>query len=168
MYNPDQITMPPWRADEFAEKPERQQVFHELFGFAEMDDRRFREVRAMYYGMIQQIDDHVGRVLDTLAARGLTENTIVLFTSDHGDYAGEHRLLGKSNAFYDALTRIPMILSWPGHIPAGEIREELVSLVDVMPTVLSLLGIEAPVCCSGASDAGRSARRAAGSPGGLL
>lgn len=149
MYDPDQIQMPPWRADEFAEKPERQQVFHELFGFAEMDDRRFREVRAMYYGMIRQIDDHVGRVLDALAARGLTESTIIVFTSDHGDYAGEHRLLGKSNAFYDALTRVPMIVSWPGHIPGGETREELVSLVDVMPTVLQLLGIEAPAAVQG-------------------
>ncbi len=83
--------MPPWRPNEFADKPERQQVFHELFRFADLPDRRFREVRAMYYGMIRQIDDYVGRVLDTLTARGLDENTIVMFTSDHGDYAGEDK-----------------------------------------------------------------------------
>jgi arylsulfatase A-like enzyme len=148
-YDPDAISMPPWRPDEFVDKPERQQVFHELFGFAEMPDRRFREVRAMYYGMIQQIDDHVGRVMDTLRARGLADDTIVLFTSDHGDYAGEHRLLGKSNAFYDCLTRVPLILSWPGHLPAGETRDELVSLVDVMPTMLGLLGIEVPDAVQG-------------------
>jgi choline-sulfatase len=149
MYDPDAIQMPPWRPDEFADKPERQQVFHELFGFAEMPDRRFREVRAMYYGMVRQIDDHVGRVLDALRAGGLDRDTIVIFTSDHGDYAGEHRLLGKSNAFYDALTRVPMIVSWPGHLPAGMVRDELVSLVDVMPTVLGLLGIEVPAAVQG-------------------
>ncbi|MFN8637305.1 MAG: sulfatase-like hydrolase/transferase [Chloroflexota bacterium] len=149
LFDPDAITMPPWRPDEMADKPERQQVFHELFGFAEMPDRRFREVRAMYYGMVRQIDDHVGRVLDTLDRRGLTENTIVLFTSDHGDYAGEHRLLGKSNAFYDCLTRVPLLLSWPGHVPSGTIRDELVSLVDVMPTMLQLLGIEVPAAVQG-------------------
>ncbi len=149
MFDPDGITMPPWRDDEFADKPERQQVFHELFGFADLPDRRFREVRAMYYGMIRQVDDYLGRVLDVLEARGLAENTIVVFTSDHGDYAGEHRLLGKSNAFYDCLTRVPLILSWPGHLPAGEQRDELVSLADVMPTMLGLLGIEVPAAVQG-------------------
>ncbi|MCC7372341.1 MAG: sulfatase-like hydrolase/transferase [Chloroflexi bacterium] len=149
LYDPDAIQMPPWRTDEFADKPERQQVFHELFRFADLPDRHFREVRAMYYGMIRQIDDYVGRVLDTLAARGLDENTIIMFTSDHGDYAGEHRLLGKSSTFYDALTRVPMILSWPGHLPEGETRDELVSLVDVMPTMLALLGIETPAAVQG-------------------
>lgn len=149
MYDPDTIQMPPWRENEFLEKPERQQVFHELFGFTELPDRRFREVRAMYYGMVRQIDDHVGRVLDALDARGLTENTIILFTSDHGDYAGEHRLLGKSNAYYDALTRVPLLLSWPGRLPSGETREELVSLVDVMPTMLRLLEIEEPAAVQG-------------------
>jgi arylsulfatase A-like enzyme len=149
LYDPDTIGMPPWCPDEFANKPERQQVFHELFGFAEMPDRRFREVRAMYYGMIRQIDDHVGRVLDALRAGGLAEDTLVVFTSDHGDYAGEHRLLGKSNAFYDALTRVPMVLSWPGRLPAGTVQDGLVSLVDVMPTVLGLLGIEVPAAVQG-------------------
>jgi arylsulfatase A-like enzyme len=149
MFDPDGITMPPWREGEFRDKPERQQVFHELFGFADLPDRRFREVRAMYYGMVRQIDDYLGRVLDVLEARGLAENTIVVFTSDHGDYAGEHRLLGKSNAFYDCLTRVPLILSWPGHLPAGEQRDELVSLIDVMPTVLGLLGIEVPAAVQG-------------------
>ena len=148
-YDPDRIVMPSWRDDEFANKPERQQVFHELFGFARLPDRRFREVRAMYYGMIQQIDDQLGRVFETLRVQGLADNTIVLFTSDHGDYAGEHRLLGKSNAFYDCLTRVPMILSWPGHLPAGETRDELVSLVDVMPTLLGLLGIDVPEAVQG-------------------
>ncbi|MGE3911896.1 MAG: sulfatase, partial [Chloroflexota bacterium] len=148
-HDPDTITMPPWRSDEFENKPERQQVFHELFRFQEMPDRRFREVRAMYYGMIQQLDDQIGRVLDTLDAHGLTENTIIMFTSDHGDYAGEHRLLGKSNAFYDCLTRVPMLLSWPAGLPAGVVREELVSLVDVMPTMLGLLGMDVPAAVQG-------------------
>ena len=95
-------------------------------------------------------------MLDTLEARGLSENTIVMFTSDHGDYAGEHRLLGKSNTFYDALTRVPMILSWPGHLPGGVVRDELVSLVDVMPTMLALLGIEVPDAVQGQAMPGAS------------
>jgi arylsulfatase A-like enzyme len=99
--------------------------------------------------MIRFIDDQLARLLATLDETGLAENTLVIFTSDHGEYMTEHRLIGKSNAFYDCLTRVPLVVSWPGHVAEGAVREELVSLLDVMPTVLHLLGREVPPAVQG-------------------
>ena len=69
-------------------------------------------------------------------------NTIIIFTADHGDYAGEHGMMLKSGTFYDCMTRVPLIVSWPANIPMNEINEELVSNIDIMPTVMDFLGIE--------------------------
>jgi arylsulfatase A-like enzyme len=143
------IALPPWKADEFATKPERQRVYAWL---RRSDDIREDDVRLatrIYYGMIDFIDERVGVLLDTLERLGLREDTIIVFTSDHGDYLGEHRLLDKSNAFYDCLTRVPLLLSWPGHLPEGQRRPELVSLIDVMPTILKLLGLPVPAGVQG-------------------
>src|SRR5207248_1607477 len=106
------------------------------------------------------IDERVGVVLDTLERLGLREGTIVALTSDHGDYLGGHHLLDKSNAFYDCLTRVPLLLAWPGHLPAGERRPEVVSTIDVLPTVLTLAGVPLP-------DGGRDVqgRQLPGTPG---
>jgi arylsulfatase A-like enzyme len=149
MFDPAKLTMPPWVADEFANKPERQRAYHELFGFGDMPDERFRDVAAVYYGMIRFVDDALGRMLDTLDELSIADDTLVIFTSDHGDYAGEHRLLGKSNAFYDCLMRVPLVASMPGAVAAGAVHDELVSLADVMPTVLHVLGIETPSAVQG-------------------
>lgn len=140
MYDPAGVTLPPWKADEFRDKPERQRVYHELFRFGDFPDDHFRGALATYYGMIAFVDDRLGRILATLDALGVADETLVIFTSDHGEYMAEHRLIGKSNAFYDCLTRVPLVVSWPQRVPEGAVRDELVSLVDVMPTVLRLVG----------------------------
>ena len=68
----------------------------------------------------------------------------MIFTADHGDYAGEHGLMLKSGTFYDCMTRVPLIVSWPGGLESGTTRDELVSNIDIMPTVASLVGVDAP------------------------
>ena len=98
----------------------------------------------MYYGMIRYLDDAIGEILRTLDETGLADNTIVIFTADHGDYAGEHGLMLKSGTFYDSMTRVPLIVSWPGGLEGGTTRDELVSNIDIMPTVASLVGVDAP------------------------
>ena len=105
---------------------------------------------SIYYGMIAFLDERVGAVLDALQRLGLHEDTAVVFTSDHGDYLGEHHLLGKSNAFYDCLTRVPLLLSYPRGVPArGQRCADPVSLIDVLPTLLGLAGIPLPAGVQG-------------------
>ena len=97
------------------------------------------------------IDEQVGRVLDALEQSGRADNTIVIFTADHGDMAGGHGMAWKSTqAFYDEIARIPMIASWPGHIAPGK-TDAAASLVDLPPTILELTGQSVPAHMQGKS-----------------
>ncbi len=112
-------------------------------------DQDWRIVRAVTAGMINQIDDCVGRILDALEAHGLSDNTIVVFASDHGDYLGDYGLYGKG-LHYDCVLRTPLLMSGPG-IPAGQVVEEMTSLVDVPPTLYDLAGLVEPEALQGIS-----------------
>ena len=83
-----------------------------------------QDVIASYYAMIELIDENVGRLLTALEETGQRENTIIIFTSDHGEMLGDHGLLLKGCRFYEGLVRVPLIISWPGHFP---LQDELVS-----------------------------------------
>ncbi len=96
---------------------------------------------AAYYAMIEQIDDNVGRVLESLDRSGQRENTLVIVMSDHGEMLGDHGLLLKGCRFYEGLVHVPLVFSWPGVLPAGETREALVELTDIAPTLLELAGV---------------------------
>jgi len=101
-----------------------------------------REHLADYYGMISQMDDQVGRLLDALDETGQAENTLVVFASDHGLALGSHGLFGKQS-LYEHSMRAPLILRGPG-VLAGQSSDALVYLHDFFPTVCSLVGIETP------------------------
>ena len=142
MYPPESIDMPPQMAGDLEDKMERLRVYRHVMGLDRTSEEELRRAVAMYYGMIRYLDDAIGAILDTLEETGAAENTIVVFTADHGDYAGEHGLMLKSGTFYDCMTRVPLIVSWPGGLESGVIREELVSNIDIMPTVASLIGLD--------------------------
>ena len=118
---------------------------------------------ADYYGMISHMDARIGTVLDTLAAQGFAENTIVVYMADHGIAIGQHGLLGKQN-MYDHSIRVPMILRGPG-IPANRQSDALLYAYDIHATLLELCGLESaaqadsrslvPVL-NGTSDTGRA------------
>jgi len=114
-------------------------------------DDHWREIIAHTYGMVTQIDDNLGRVLDCLDQEGLADNTIVLFTSDHGDLLGDHGLVLKGPYHMDGLVRVPMIWRMPGRIPAGRRLDGLFSTADVMDTLLDILGVEPPPGTQGIS-----------------
>ncbi|WP_320127417.1 sulfatase-like hydrolase/transferase [uncultured Sphaerochaeta sp.] len=99
-----------------------------------------RQALANYYANITFIDEQVGRILDVLEKEGLSEDTLVIFTSDHGDLMGDHGLWYKSFG-YEGSLRIPLILRWPGHVTPNARCKEIVSLLDIYPTVLSAAGI---------------------------
>lgn len=101
-----------------------------------------RRERAIYLAMCAQIDDRIGQLLQKLEALGQLDNTVILFTADHGLAVGEHGLLGKQN-LYDGSWRVPMILAGPG-VPKGHKRKGLAYLHGLFPTLADLAGIEAP------------------------
>ncbi len=101
------------------------------------------EILAYTYGMVSLIDHHVGRVLDVLDELGLTENTVVVFLSDHGDMMGDHGLLNKGPFHFEGLLRVPMIWRWPGRFQPRS-SPALASLLDVPSTILELAGVPIP------------------------
>jgi arylsulfatase A-like enzyme len=115
------------------------------------DEFDARQVKAAYYAMIELIDMAVGRVVERLERLGQRERTIVIFTSDHGEMLGDHGLLLKGCRFYEGLVRVPLIISWPGHIRAGLRSDALVELTDLMPTLLEACGLSIPERVQGRS-----------------
>ena len=103
-----------------------------------------RSLKAAYYAMIKQIDDQVGRIVDVLEETGQRENTLVIFTSDHGEMLGDHGLIRKGCRFYEGLVRVPLIFSMPGVFRSGEKSKALVELTDIAPTLLELVGQRVP------------------------
>jgi arylsulfatase A-like enzyme len=102
---------------------------------------RLQRQKASYCGLVKCIDDSVGRILGALEARGILDNTIILFTTDHGEYMGEHNLMGK-NQWYRTAYQVPFLIRWPARIPAGRRIEAFVTAVDVQQTILGLMGLK--------------------------
>lgn len=130
---------------EAAGKPFRQ-VFHQRNNDAVMpfDRDTVMRMRRVYYAMVSLIDAEIGRILNHLQSLGLTERTLIVFTSDHGDYMGDHGMLTKSPALYDCLVRVPFIVRLPGTIEAGARRTDFVSHADILPTLVRLAGGAVP------------------------
>ncbi len=119
-------------------------------GWYDQSDDQLREAIRGYYGNVSQMDANVGRVFDTLRELGLDKNTVVVYTSDHGEMAGAHRMWTKHN-MYEQSVRVPLIVRMPDLAGAGSNREHLVEQVDLLPTLAELCGFEAPTGIDGRS-----------------
>ena len=146
-YSPDDMPLPRVRPGELDAKPRFQQLDHEWahnspggMHVAALTPRDSQRITAAYYAMIEQIDHEVGRMLAALDETGQREETIVVFMSDHGELLGDHGLYLKGPHFYDASVHVPLVVSWPGRIPAGLRSTALVELVDLAPTLLECCG----------------------------
>lgn len=145
LFPPERIHLPPSREGEFDESaPERNRVLHRMLGLDSDPEEDVRRLLGVYYAMTRFVDDGIGSILDALERTGLAQNTIVVFTADHGDFAGEHRMMVKGGVFYDCLVRVPLIVSWPGHVPEGLTDDSMVSTIDIVPTLLQLQGLDTP------------------------
>lgn len=102
---------------------------------------RLRRMRRHYYANISVIDDWVGRILDTLQRRGVLDDTLIIFTSDHGDALGDHRMVYKFTTHYESVAKAPLILAGPD-IPARGAVDALVEQMDLGPTLLEMVGLE--------------------------
>ncbi len=108
------------------------------------EDLNAKRYQAKYYAMIELIDHNVGRMLDALESSGQLANTVVIFTSDHGETLGDHGLLLKGCRFYESLVHVPLVISWPRQFQAGLRSRALVELTDLAPTLLELAGLSVP------------------------
>lgn len=122
------------------------------FEAAKIDGQAFieRDLSA-YDGSIRQMDTELQRLLERLAELGLDRRTLIVVTSDHGEEFLEHGLSGHGHSVYDELTRVPLVVRYPDKIPAGSRVEEPVALLDLMPTMLDLSGLETPAGAQGQS-----------------
>lgn len=113
-------------------------------------DSDWRRYRAVYAGMLRMIDDQIARFLGHLQAEGLSEDTVVIFLSDHGDYVGDHGLQRKGAGLPECLVRVPLMLIGPGIVPARN-QTDFVSLVDLFPTICEMIGAAIPPGVQGRS-----------------
>jgi len=146
MYNPDNITLNPSWAIESGLSIESGDLTHlkkMRKGLIEhLDEQSLREAVAQTYGMVTHIDYNIGRVLKHLEEKGLEDNTIIVFMADHGDYLGSHNLLFKNVWPYEEVVRVPFIWKVPGAYNPGTVSEDIVSLLDFAPTILSYVDID--------------------------
>jgi arylsulfatase A-like enzyme len=145
LYDPSQIELPASFHDSHERSPKHFRAMASLRGQqgARMAPwaptaEQYREMAAAEYGMIAMIDDGVGQVLAALESSGLQKDTIVLFTSDHGDMFGDHGLMLKAGMHYEACTRVPLLISAPGKTPG--VSRALASSLDLAQTILELTG----------------------------
>jgi len=111
------------------------------------DEQLWRNYIGAYYALVTEIDHCVGEILKALDEAGIEEETIVIYTSDHGDFVGNHGMVEKSAAgqnVYEDILNIPLIIRYPGNKQKGKRSAELVSLVDIYPTLVDLLGLKMP------------------------
>ncbi len=167
MYEPGSISVPGLSAGEHERNPPHfamtQQVkpdfspwresgfgIHGMQSHLRAPEQMVKDV-AVYYGMVSLLDKYIGRILDSLDAVGLADNTLVVFTSDHGHLFGQHGMCAKGPFHYEDLIRVPFVARWPGRIPSGTVSDALLSLVDLAPSFLDAVGEPVPGRMSGVS-----------------
>jgi choline-sulfatase len=139
MYRPEDVDLPNIPPGHLEAQHPVYQRMRRMFGMVDFPEELTRRGRAAYYGLITYLDEKIGRLLDALEETGQRENTLVVYTADHGEMAGEHGMWRKSN-FYEHASRVPLFLSWPAGLPAGRRMAQVVSLVDVVATMLDATG----------------------------
>ncbi|MCK8488744.1 sulfatase-like hydrolase/transferase [Paenibacillus sp. MBLB2552] len=174
MYDPEQLTIPSITPGEHDRNPPhfgltqeenpdfsslmetgfgihgyRSHHYYEYGAKRRLTDYDRKKLVAVYYGMISLMDKYIGRILDKLDALGLAENTLVVFTTDHGHFFGQHGLQAKGGFHYEDLIKLPFIVRYPGQVPAGRYSDALQSLVDLAPTFLSFCGLPIPRTMTG-------------------
>jgi len=140
----ERMPLPLFQPHELATQLAFQGIDHQTQTPISPYDYDARGMIAAYYAQIELIDDQVGRLLDELDATGQRENTLIIFTSDHGEMLGDHGLRLKGCRFYEGAVHVPLIISWPGRVRQDVHSRALVELVDLVPTLLEATGQPVP------------------------
>lgn len=146
-HDPADMEVPPTFGDPLLDAPpylrairDRREALYWPMPFGTEEPRLVQEAIAATYGMIEFIDHEVGRVLAHLEAIGVADDTIVVFTSDHGDIMGDHSLMVKGNIHYQGIVRVPLTVAGPGVVPGRS--NALASSIDLAPTILDRCGLD--------------------------
>ena len=165
MYDPEKLTVPSIVEGEHENNPPHFQLTQErrpdfspwresgqgLHGFhSHLHDRtELAKNIAIYYAMVSLMDKYIGQILGKLDELGAAEETLVVFTTDHGHFFGQHGLTAKGAFHYEDMIKVPFIVRYPGQVSAGEQSDALQSLVDLAPTFLRVAGIDVPRSMTG-------------------
>ncbi len=167
MYDAEDMPLPVRRATPEKEAAQHPWLEHYLFnqrgdGYSfgvdsrnnlSISDQELRQIRATYYAMMSEVDAQIGRLLDALKADGSYDDTLVIFTSDHGDHLGDHWMYSKYGYFEQSF-HVPLIVHDPmpaAHLARGTAVDSFTESIDVMPTILERIGVEIPAQCDGHS-----------------
>lgn len=141
MYAPEDLPPPVATDDEISRFSPQLKQWYDIW--KQMDPDRLLRHRAQYFGTVTLVDAQIGRLIAKLEQLGIRENTLIVFTADHGDALCDHHLQQKA-FFYDPMVRVPFIFAGPG-IPDGQVVEENVSHIDLFPTVADFCGLRMPM-----------------------
>lgn len=158
MYDPEVIPEPPYIEGELEDKPKHFKDMllgyspgNEKYDFSTISALGWKTVIAKYYGMVSLIDYNIGRIVNTLKERNMYENTIIMFTSDHGELLGDHGLMFKGPFHYDSLIRVPLIVCGKNYLSSGLRVSDITQHTDIASTILGIAGIKKPYGMQGRS-----------------
>jgi arylsulfatase A-like enzyme len=144
MYDPREIPEEPSFRETWERKPFVQQLVERYWGLSKGGWARWREIVARYWGYVTMLDHLVGRIVGALGEVGCTHNTLIVFSTDHGDNMGAHRLIEKGPFAYEQCYRLPLIAVHPGCATPGGVCDEFVYLQDLFPTFVEAAGRPPP------------------------
>ena len=150
MYPLDEIEVPEAPEGVLEQKAPRFRIKQEAQGSLLASEEDKQRYLAVYRSMISWVDENVGAILDALDEQGLRDETIIVFTSDHGDFNFDYGMCKKDLVLLDCLLRVPCLIAWRGHVKPREVSA-LAEQIDVLPTLLELCGAEVPFGCQGRS-----------------
>ena len=171
MYNPEDMVIPDIPKDDLDDMPYHYRMTQQdtLKNWGRMFDEdghgihglhshltskeKIAKDMAIYFGMISMMDKYIGVILDNLESAGQLENTLIVFTTDHGHHIGSHNLIAKGAFAFEEDLRVPFIVTWKGHYPANRQSESLLSLVDLTPSFLHVAGRPIPMGIAGVNAA---------------
>jgi len=147
------LNPPHWRWDDSPEEfynlyPDDNLPYRPNVEDKQKNSEKMHEYYRHYHGHISAVDKELGRVMDALDKAGIAEDTILIYSSDHGSSFGSNGVYNKANP-YEESVRVPFIVRWPGKVPAGVIKESNLGTIDLVPTFCGLAGFEAPAHCTG-------------------
>jgi len=145
LYPPESIEPWPTFPDPLTHKPPMQAQQRRTWGVDGWTWEQWAPVVSRYLAEITLLDQHIGRILDELDRLGIADNTLVVYTTDHGDLCGNHGMMDKHYMMYDDVVRVPMVMRWPGKLPAGEVCDEFVSHeLDLAASICKIAGLDIP------------------------
>ena len=139
LYDPEKILLLDGFTPTLAEVDQKYKGY---FDYSKLTEKKLRLITALYYGTITHVDDGVGEILQRLKDKGMYDDSLILFTSDHGEFLGYRHLLTKCNHMYDPIMRIPLIIKYPAPWKKTGVDHALSTNIDIAKTILTVCGVE--------------------------